>query len=325
MIVDCAIYRHGKRSEEPSDYSDALEAVRHDNDGYLWIDLCEPTAEELELVSEEFGLHPLAVEDAVKAHQRPKLDTYPDSLFMVLKRAGYQPDDHTVTVDEVMIFLGDSYVMTVGHGTTGPLTDVRSALEAQPELLAGGPAAVLHAVCDLIVDDYLRIAAHLQNDLDELETEVFTPGRSVGVAERIYALKRQVVTFRRATGPLEEPLLRLADGAVRYVPEELLPYLRDVADHLSKVNDVVEALDRLLSDILSANLAQVSVQQNDDMRKMSAWAALLAVPTVVAGIYGMNFTDMPELHQPLGYPVALLGMVTVCGLLYRTFKRSGWL
>ncbi|MFD8593532.1 magnesium and cobalt transport protein CorA [Kitasatospora sp. NPDC059646] len=352
MIVDCGTYRAGRRTEGPEDFSDALEAVRAAGDGFVWIGLADPTEAEFDHAAEEFALHPLAVEDAVTAHQRPKLDIYQDSVFTVLKTAAYHPEDESVSIGELMVFLGDSYVMTVRHGEESPLKDLRAELEKQPELLAHGPAAVLYAICDLVVDQYLDVATELQTDLDELEAEIFSPGRVRGAAERIYGFKRQVVNFRKATFPLMEPALRLTragagiapgsgagswtgsgsgsgsgSGEVRvpYVPAELRPYFRDVADHLAKVNEVVESLDRLLSDILSANLAQVSVQQNDDMRKISAWAALAAVPTMIAGIYGMNFEHMPELRQPWGYPAALALMAGVCFGLHRLFKRAGWL
>ncbi|WP_354643382.1 magnesium/cobalt transporter CorA [Kitasatospora camelliae] len=325
MIVDCAIYRDGFRTEGPADVSEALDEVRRTGDGFLWIGLYEPTTEEFDFVISEFGLHPLAVEDAVTAHQRPKLEAYEDSLFMVLKTMGYHPDGHAVSTGEVMIFLGHGYVLTVRHGAESPLAQLRAGLEKQPELLRKGPASVLYAVCDLVVDSYLDVAAELQTDLDELEAQVFAPGRAHGVAEQIYAFKRQLVVFRRAAGPLEEPIARLVSDGVLFVPEDLRPYLRDVGDHLTKVTELVEGLDRLLSDILGANLAQVTVQQNNDMRKISAWAALAAVPTMIAGIYGMNFEHMPELRQPWGYPVALGLMALVCTLLHRAFKRAGWL
>ncbi|MFJ5926187.1 magnesium and cobalt transport protein CorA [Kitasatospora sp. NPDC092948] len=334
MIVDCGTYRAGQRTEGPEDFSDALDAVRAAGDGFVWIGLADPTTAEFDHAADEFGLHPLAVEDAVTAHQRPKLDIYQDSVFTVLKTAGYHPQDESVSIGELMIFLGDSYVMTVRHGPESPLKDLRSRLEKQPELLAHGPAAVLYAIFDMVVDQYLDVATELQTDLDELEAEIFSPGRVRGAAERIYGFKRQVVNFRKAAFPLMEPALRLSrTGAgpgstevkVPFVAAELRPYFRDVADHLAKVNEAVESLDRLLTDILSANLAQVSVQQNDDMRKISAWAALAAVPTMIAGIYGMNFEHMPELSQVWGYPAALSLMGGACAVLYRLFKRAGWL
>ncbi|WP_371482765.1 magnesium and cobalt transport protein CorA [Kitasatospora sp. NBC_00315] len=326
MIVDCAIYRDGHRIEGPEDYSDALAAARAAGDRFVWIGLYEPSAAELDLVSEEFALHPLAVEDAVSAHQRPKLESYQDSLFMALKTIGHHEGGRAVSTGEVMIFLGDCFVMTVRHGADSPLAALRAQLEKQPEILRHGPGAVLHSVCDAIVDGYVDVVTALQGDLDELEAAVFAPGRVPGgTAERIYGFKRQLVTVRRATGPLMEPMLRLVRGGEPFVAPEAVPYLRDVSDHLSRANDQVEGMDRLLSDILSANLAQVSVQQNNDMRKISAWAALAAVPTMIAGVYGMNFEHMWELRQPWGYPAVLLLMAGTCLFLHRVFKRSGWL
>ncbi|MFF1798372.1 magnesium and cobalt transport protein CorA [Kitasatospora sp. NPDC058263] len=327
MIVHCAIYRDGRRIEAPEDHTGALAAARAAGKGsFVWIGLFEPSVEELDRVSEEFSLHPLAVEDAVSARQRPKVEAYQGSLFVSLKTLGYHPGGHAVTSGEVMMFVGEDFVMTVRHGADSPLGELRAELEARPEVLRYGPSAVLHSVCDTVVDGYVDVAVGLQADLDELEADVFAPNR-VGrdTAGRIYGYKRQLVTVRRATGPLLDPMLRLERGGVPFVRPEALPYLRDVADHLAKANDQVEGMDRLLSDILSANLAQVSVRQNDDMRKISAWAALAAVPTMIAGVYGMNFDHMPELHQVWGYPAAVALMVLVCLVLHRVFKRHDWL
>ncbi|MFE7193517.1 magnesium and cobalt transport protein CorA [Kitasatospora sp. NPDC057541] len=327
MIVHCAIYRDGRPVATPADPAGSLAAARAAGPGgFVWIGLFEPTAEELDRVGAEFGLHPLAVEDAVTAHQRPKVEAYQGSLFVALKTLGYHPGSHAVTGGEVMVFVGEDFVMTVRHGTDSPLSELRSQLEQRPEVLRYGPSAVLHSVCDTVVDGYVDVAVGIQADLDELEADVFSPGRvSSDVAGRIYGYKRQLVTARRATGPLVEPMMRLERGGVPYVRAEALPYLRDVSDHLARANDQVEGMDRLLSDILSANLAQVSVQQNNDMRKISAWAALAAVPTMIAGVYGMNFQDMPELRQPWGYPAALSLMAVVCVVLHRVFKRHDWL
>ncbi|MFD4908189.1 magnesium and cobalt transport protein CorA [Kitasatospora purpeofusca] len=327
MIVHCAIYRDGRPVATPAGPAGSLAAARKaGRGGFVWIGLFEPTVEELDEVSEEFGLHPLAVEDAVGAHQRPKVEAYQDSLFVALKTLGYHPGGHAVTSGEVMLFVGEDFVMTVRHGADSPLGDLRAELEEHPEVLKYGPSAVLHSVCDAVVDGYVDVVVGLQADLDELEADVFAPGR-VGrdIASRIYGYKRQLVTVRRATGPLVEPMMRLDRDGVPYVRAEAQPYLRDVSDHLARANDQVEGMDRLLSDILAANLAQVSVQQNNDMRKISAWAALAAVPTMIAGVYGMNFEHMPELHQPWGYPAAVSLMVVVCVLLHRVFKRHDWL
>ncbi|AIR97401.1 magnesium/cobalt transporter CorA [Streptomyces glaucescens] len=331
MIVDCAIYRNGRRTEGPEDFSDALDEARAGG-GFVWIGLHEPTEQEFSHVSEEFRLHPLAVEDALKAHQRPKLEVYEDSLFLVLKPVVYEPESDAVSSGELMVFLGDGFVVTVRHGEGAPLAAVRRRLEREPELLVKGPTAVLYAVADATVDHYLEVAGELQNDLEELETEVFSPdqGGSRHTASRIYTFKRQILEFRRAAGPLALPLTRLAEtgtfgGAVPFVDEKARPFFRDVHDHLTRVNESVEALDRLVSDVLSAHLAQMSVRQNDDMRKISAWAAMAAVPTMIAGVYGMNFEHMPELRWTWSYPAVIVVMAVLEVLLYRLFKGRGWM
>ncbi|MCP9993279.1 magnesium/cobalt transporter CorA [Streptomyces albogriseolus] len=331
MIVDCGVYREGHRSEGPKDFSDALDEARSAG-GFVWIGLHEPTAEEFDLVAREFALHPLAVEDALKAHQRPKLEVYDDSVFVVLKPVMYEPSSDTVSSGEIMLFLGDSFAVSVRHGEGAPLDAVRDRLEREPELLGEGATAVLYAVADAVVDHYLEVATELQTDLEELETEVFTPdaGGSRRTASRIYGFKRQILEFRRATVPLAAPLARLAgvgtSGArVPFVEDGSRPYFRDVHDHLTRVNETVEGQDRLVSDVLSAHLAQVGVQQNDDMRKISAWAAMAVVPTMIAGIYGMNFEHMPELRWTWSYPVVIALMAVLEVVLFRTFKRRGWL
>ncbi|MEV4231545.1 magnesium/cobalt transporter CorA [Streptomyces bobili] len=331
MIVDCAIYRDGRRTEGPLDFSDALDDVRAEG-GFVWIGLHEPSEKEFAHVTREFALHPLAVEDSLKAHQRPKLEVYDDSLFLVLKPVVYEPASDVVSSGEVMVFLGDSFVLTVRHGEGSPLAAVRQRLEHEPEMLAKGPTAVVYAIADATVDHYLDVAAELQTDLEELEAEVFSPdgGGSRNTASRIYTFKRQILEFRRATVPLAPPVSRLAGSGVAgtglpFVNGEARPFFRDVGDHLARVNESVEGLDRLVSDILSAHLAQMSVRQNDDMRKISAWAAMAAVPTMIAGIYGMNFEHMPELHWTWSYPAVIAVMAALEVGLYRTFKRRGWL
>jgi magnesium transporter len=331
VIVDCAIYRDGQRTEGPEDLSDALGEARTAG-GFVWIGLHEPTEREFGHVTREFGLHPLAVEDALKAHQRPKLEVYDDSLFVVLKPVVYEPRSDTVSTGEIMIFLGDSFAVTVRHGEGAPLKAVRHRLEQEPELLGNGPTSVLYAIADATVDHYLDVAIELQADLEGLEAEVFSPegGGSRNTASRIYDFKRQILEFRRATGPLALPMSRLAGTAqsgvtVPFVDDRARPFFRDVSDHLTRVNESVENLDRLVSDILSAHLAQMSVRQNDDMRKISAWAAMAAIPTMVAGIYGMNFDHMPELRWEWSYPALVMLMVVLEVLVFRLFKRRGWL
>ncbi|MFF9377372.1 magnesium/cobalt transporter CorA [Streptomyces griseoluteus] len=332
MIFDCAIYRDGHRTESSDDPAKALREARASDDAFVWIALHDPTADEFEEVRKVFGLHPLAVEDALKAHQRPKLETYDDSLFVVLKPVCYESARDTVTTSEVMLFLGDSFVVTVRHGESAPLPEARRRLEEDPDKLRRGPTSVLYAVADATVDQYLDVATELGTDLEELEADVFSPSDagSRDTASRIYLFKRQVLEFRRATVPLTVPMTRLAGMGqsatpVPFVDPAARPFFRDVNDHLTRVNESVEGLDRLVSDILSAHLAQMGVRQNDDMRKISSWAAMAAIPTLIAGVYGMNFEHMPELHWVWGYPAVVAVMAVLELLLYRNFKRRGWL
>ncbi|GAA2592178.1 magnesium/cobalt transporter CorA [Streptomyces axinellae] len=327
MIVDCALYREGRRTEPSRDFSAALREARSAADAFLWIGLHEPTEEEFGQITQDFGLHPLAVEDALRAHQRPKLEIYTGSLFLVLKPVAYEGDDGGLVTGEVMVFVGDSFVLTVRHGRASPLGAVRTRLEEDPGVLRHGPSAVMYAVADAVVDHYLDVAAALHTDLDELEAGVFATNSRVGAdtASRIYEFKRRALEFRRATMPLADPVTRLTGAGVPFVHKDALLFFRDVADHLSRVNEQVESIDRLLTDILSAYLAQMGVRQNDDMRKISAWAAMFAVPTAIAGVYGMNFDHMPELHWVWSYPAVILLMLTVCVVLFRVFKRRGWL
>ena len=324
MIVDCALYRNGKRDAPADDLSDALEVARSDGDAFVWIGLHEPDAAELDRVAAELDLHPLAVEDAVKAHQRPKVEEYEGSLFVVLKTAMYDDTTSSISIGEVMLFLGDGFVVTVRHGTNKALSDVRHRLETEPQLLECGPSAVLYAVADRVVDDYTEVALEIERDIDNVEEAVFSQEGGTD-AERIYNLKREVIEFRRGVRPMREPMERLATGLVPSVHEQMRPFLRDVADHIARVADQIDNFDDLLTSVLTANLAQVSVRQNSDMRRISAWVAIVAVPTMIAGVYGMNFDHMPELRWRYGYPMALALMAGICFALYRAFKRSGWL
>ncbi|MBO8201645.1 magnesium/cobalt transporter CorA [Streptomyces smyrnaeus] len=326
VIVDCVLYRRGRRTERPQDFSAALREARSSADTFLWIGLYEPTEAEFDQVTRDFGLHPLAVEDSLHAHQRPKLEVYADSLFLVLKPVAYDETADALSTGELMVFVGDSFVLTVRHGAANPLGSVRERLEESPDVLRHGPTAVMYAVSDTVVDQYLDVAATLHTALGELEAGVFAKDARVGTgtANRIYEFKRRALEFRRATVPLTDPVARLTGAGVPFVHKDARLFFRDVADHLSRVNEQVEAIDRLLTDILSAYLAQMGVRQNDDMRKISAWAAMFAVPTAIAGVYGMNFEHMPELHWVWGYPATLLLMVTICVVLFRIFKRRDW-
>jgi magnesium transporter len=316
MIVDRALYEDGRRVESSS--------TRRGSRSFVWIGVHEPTAEEFESLSREFDLHPLAVEDAIHAHQRPKLDVYGDLLFLVLKTARYVDPDEVVDIGELLVFCGPDYLITVRHGEAGSLASAREALEADPERMRSGPSAALHAILDTVVDGYGPALDGLENDIDEVEEALFSD-RRVNLAERIYRLQRELIQFRRAVAPLVEPVENLARGRYEHVHETVRDYFRDVADHLIRAREQLDAMRDLLAGSLQANLAQVGVRQNEDMRRISAWVAIVAVPTAIAGIYGMNFKHMPELSSEYGYPAVLLVILAICSFLYVRFKRAGWL
>ncbi len=322
MIVDCAVYREGVRHAEAMEPHEAHAAIGEG--GFVWIGLYEPSLDEFDAIQREFELHELAVEDAVKAHQRPKLEVYGDTAFIVLKTARYVDPEEVVSIGEILIFLSHDFVITVRHGEASSLHGVRLELEADAERLRHGPGAVLHAILDRVVDDYAPALHGLEQDIDEVEEEVFAPGRA-NPAERIYKLTREVLQFHRATAPLVDPVDRLARGHLDLIHPEVRTYFRDVNDHLVRARDQLEGLRELLTSVLQANLSEVSVRQNEDMRRISAWVAILAVPTLIAGIYGMNFEHMPELRWTFGYPLVILVMLGICASLYRFFRRVGWL
>jgi magnesium transporter len=323
VIVDCAIYENGVRRDGKVELEHAYDG-RHAPGRLVWIGLSEPTEQEFETLQREFDLHPLAVEDAIHAHQRPKLEVYDEMVFMVLKTARYVDPTEVIELGEVLVFLGEDFVITVRHGQASSLAPVREALDAEPERLKHGPSSALHAILDRIVDDYQPAIEGLETDIDEVEEQLFS-GERVNPAERIYKLQREVLSFRKATAPLVEPVDKLARGHYMQIHPEIRDYFRDVNDHLIRVRDQLDAMRDLLSSSLQANLAQVGVRQNDDVRKISAWVAIAAVPTAIAGIYGMNFDHMPELRWELGYPGVIAFMLLICSFLYFRFKRAGWL
>jgi len=323
VIVDCGLYCDGTRSGETVSLRDAYDQAAG-GDSFVWVGLHDPSQEEFDDVARQFHLHELAVEDAIKAHQRAKLEVYGDSLFVVLKPATYDDAAEEIELGDIMLFVGDRFVVTVRHGTLGSLGSVRTRLEDDRGLLARGPIAVLYAVLDRVVDDYLPIATDLNRDVEQVEEDVFSADGG-NPTERIYRLKRQILEFHRATAGLIEPLDLLVRNRVPVDTEPLAEYLRDVQDHARRVDQQVDAHRDLLTSVLQANLAQVGIRQNEDARRISAWVAIAAVPTLIAGIYGMNFDHMPELHSAWGYPLALLVMVGICVGLYRGFRRNGWL
>jgi magnesium transporter len=330
-VVNCVTYTEGTRIPVDGDLVDTVERVRKSRDGFVWLGLHEPSDHEFEGIADLFDLHPLAVEDAVEAHQRPKVERYGETLFAVFKTVCYVEHEEltatseVVNTGEIMVFVGEDFVITVRHGSHGSLGPLREELESDPGQLAKGPAAVLHAIADHVVDDYLDVTDSLQSDIDLVETAVFADNGARVDPGRIYQLKRELLELKRAVAPLSRPLEELSTQPIQVVPPEIQAYFRDVSDHLLRAKEQIAAFDELLNSILQAHLAQVTVAQNEDMRKITAWAAVIAVPTMVCGVYGMNFDHMPELHWTFGYPLVMGVIAVACGVLYRGFRRNGWL
>ncbi len=323
MIVDSALYVDGVRRPGRFDTTDWRTTCGEG--AFSWTGLFEPTKSEFEQVRQHIDLHDLVVEDALNAHQRPKLEQYDDALFVVLKTAKYRQDVEEVDFGEIQVFVTPHAVLHVRHNAPSRLTGVRAALESRPEILRHGTGSVLHAIVDHVVDDYEPVVAEIEKDVREVEREVFNRHVGENPVERIYGLMRSVLMVQEALAPLLGPLDLLANRTYAVVAGELRQYFRDAHDHLVAVTQRVETLHDLLSNILAANLTRVSIRQNEDMRKISSWVAIAAVPTMIAGIYGMNFEHMPELRSAWGYPVVMSIMVGACLWLYRKFKSSGWL
>ncbi|QUC57511.1 magnesium and cobalt transport protein CorA [Streptomyces sp. A2-16] len=337
-IVQAALYRDGVRVASPVTLADTFRELREQPSGMAWIGLARPPESELLSLAEEFDLHPLSVEDAMEAHQRPKLERYGDTLFVVLRAARYLDAPEEVDFGELHVFVGPDFVITVRHGAAPDLSAVRHRMEKAPELLRLGPEAVLYAILDAVVDGYAPVVEGVQNDIDEIETEVFRGDPEV--SRRIYELSREMVEFQRATRPLVGMLHALMAGFAKYgTDEELQRYLRDVADHVTHTSERVDAFRQALTDILTVNatlvtqqqnaemraLAEAGFEQNEEIKKISSWAAILFAPTLVGTIYGMNFEHMPELGWSFGYPFAIGLMGVVCVSLYVIFKRRDWL
>lgn len=324
-IVDCAIYRNGERDEDPDTLDEAYEAtLRMRDDGFVWLGMFEPSFEELSAIAAKFNLHPLAVEDAVHAHQRPKIEEYDNTLFAVIKTARYVDHIEVVDIGEIMVFLGRNFVITVRHGEGTALTEVRHALETNRDLLLRGSSAVLWAILDRVVDSYEDALNGLAEDVEQIEAAVFDT-RVQSPTERIYKLKREVLEFRRAVDTLGDALEPLTHAEHPLINDQLSKYIRDVLDHVLRDGSRLANYDELLSDVLQANVALASLRQNEDMRKITAWAAILTVITAVAGIYGMNFDNMPETHWHYGYFYCLAFIVVVSVGLYLQFRKRNWL
>lgn len=322
-IVNSVAYADGRRVAEVG-----LEQVREvlaDPARWVWIGLHEPDEELLRRVQREFGLHDLAVEDAHRAHQRPKLERYGDSLFVVLRTAHVDRGAGPIRFGETHIFMGPRYVVSVRHGPSLSYAEVRSRCEALPALLGQGPAFALYALMDFVVDQYFPVVQALEEDLDDLEDDIFRRTFDRETTARIYRLKRDLVELKRAVSPLADVCNRLQGFEQPLIPEDTRPYFRDVYDHVIRINELVDSQRELATAVLEANLTMASVSQNEDLKRLAGWAAIIGVPTMLAGVWGMNFRHMPELDWPWGYPLALGGMLALCGLLYLRFKRAGWL
>jgi magnesium transporter len=323
MIVDYALYTNGVRYSEPSNLPELITKAKNEG-GFVWVGLAEPTQEEFDKIVGDFRFHPLAIEDAISAKQRPKFEEYPGLQFCVFKTVFYNEEHSEVSTGEIFCFIGDHFIVVVRHGDGSALVNTRHQLEANPEQLAKGPYAVLHAIIDHSIDCYIDIAAELETDVMQVENKVFS-GKRQTQSQDIYFLKREIIEFRHAIDPLLSPLQKLASEGSLHVNPTLLPFFRDTMDHLSRASDAAAGLDSLLTSALQADLAHVQVQQNADMRKITSYVALASVPTMVAGIYGMNFEFMPELGWKFGYPLVVGSLVLLTGILYRKFKKSEWL
>jgi len=337
VIVNNAIYKHGERVASPGSLEETTE-LRDSLRGMAWIGLYRPSAEEFQAVAEEFGLHELAVEDAVKAHQRPKLERYGSTVFVVLRSAHYVDPQEIIDFGEIHLFLGVDFVISVRHGEYPNLNQVRLRLENNPDLLSLGPPAVLYGIMDQVVDEYRQVVVGLEHDIDEIEIEVF--GGEPDVSKRTYSLAREVIDFQRAVAPLRPMLSSIGDDKTGLaIDPRLHEYFRDVQDHVVQTQEQVQSYRDILQNVLSVNIAivglqhnenvqrlsEIAIKQNDEVKKISAWAAILFAPTLVGTIYGMNFDNMPELDWGYGYPIALIMMLSVSVILWAVFKRKGWL
>lgn len=323
MLIDAAWYKDGIRQESDANFAQLLSKAESEG-GFVWLGLAEPTDTEFQEIASTFQLHSLAVEDAVHAQQRPKLEDYGDQHFLILKTVFFTEITNDITTGELMLFVGKHFIVIVRHGEGTPLVTVRSELENRPNFLKLGPWSVVHAVVDRIIDEYAKIATQFDIAIAKLEAEVFSEERTTH-SEEIYFLKREIIEYRHAIEPLTMPIQKLTSETSSTAPKELIPYFRDVYDHLAKACDNSAGLDSLLNAVLQADLAHISLRQNEDVRKISGWVALTAGPTMLAGIYGMNFDHMPELHWTYGYPLMLATTFGLTAFVYYKLRKSGWL
>jgi magnesium transporter len=323
-VINSAAYCNGVRVADVP-LPDLGDAWRY-SDRFIWVGLYEPTEQVLSHIQDAFGLHDLAIEDAHNAHQRPKLEVYDDSMFVVLRTARLSDGgEHRIEFGETHVFVGTRYVITVRHGSLKSHVGLRARCEASPQLLAKGQGYVLHALMDFIVDQYFPVLDALQEELDELESEIFSGKFVRSVTARLYHVRRDLLALKQGVTPLLEVSARLSRINSPLIPTDTQPYFQDVHDHVVRIADLIESLQQLSHIALEANLALISVAQNDDTKRLAAWAAIIAVPTMIAGLYGMNFDVMPELKWAYGYPTAIVAMLSACVFLYRWFRKSGWL
>lgn len=323
MLINAVLYRDGTRVRADGDLADLYAETQRDG-GFVWIGIKDPDAAEFHKCAQVFGLHPLAVEDALHAQQRPKIEDYGDQEFLVIKTLFYEESTTQVETGDLMFYIGPNFVITVRHGEGADLAGVRAALELDAHSLKQGPWAVVHSVLDAVVDTYQTISLELERDVADIEVRVFSNERK-SWSQQLYFLKREVVEYRRAVDPVRPITNQLARDRQLSIPEEIRLFFRDIDDHLNRAADLVSSLDSLIASAIAVDMTQVQLQQNEDMRKISAWVALAAVPTAVAGIYGMNFDNMPELHSEHGYFVVIGFMAAISGLLFRKFKKANWL
>jgi magnesium transporter len=322
-VVNCAAYSEGCRIatipvEAISDH--LLEPNR-----FVWIGLHDPSGNILKQIQEEFQLHELAIEDALRAHQRPKLETYGETLFIVVRTVQMNYESRKLDFGETHFFVGKNFIVSIRHGSSRAYSEVRARCESTPQLLRKGPGFALYAVMDSIVDGYFPVIDELGQELEVLEERIFSEKPSRETTKQIYDLKRQLVEVKRAVSPLIDVCTRLMRFDLEVIPEDTRPYFRDVYDHVIRINEMVDSTREILATALEANFSLVSISQNEIQKRFAGWAAILAVPTMIAGIYGMNFKFMPELDWQYGYPLILAITIIACGLIYSAFKRAGWL
>ncbi len=321
-IANCVAYSQGRRVGEIE--LDHVHEMLKQKDHFVWIGLVEPSESLLLKVQQEFGLHDLAIEDAHTAHQRPKIELYGDSVFIVLRTAQMNAQKHT-EFGETHFFVGSNFIVTVRHGSSVPYSEVRSRCESAPDLLAKGQGFVLYAVMDFIVDHFLPVVQDIEEELQEIEDKIFKEKPSKQTTEQIYQLKREMLDIKRAVFPLVDICNRLMRFDIKSISPETQPYFRDIYDHIIRINEMIENARELLNTALEANFSLISISQNDTSKKFAAWAAIIAIPTMVAGFWGMNFKVMPEANAQYGFYAVIGGTLLACGLLYYFFRRSGWI